>query len=137
MSTHITHRFSILSPLVFLYASLAILVLVLQTQLIAWGVELRVLHGANTILFLVASAAIFWMSVSLRAIGGQALLKALYGGFMIRFFVLAGAAFIYILTKRKQVNIPGLAGAALFYVLYLIVEIRSLRSFLKSDSSNA
>lgn len=137
MNTRLTDRLSILSPLVFLYTGLAILIIVLQTQLKGWGVDLRVLHGANTILFLVASVAIFWMSVSLRASGGQALLKALYGGFMIRFFVLAGAAFVYILTKRKQVNIPGLAGAALFYVLYLVVEIRALRSFMKSDSSNA
>lgn len=100
-------------------------------------VDLAVLHAANTILFLVASFAAFWMSIALRKSGGHALLKALYGGFMIRFFVLAGAAFIYILSKRKQVNIPALAGGALFYVLYLVVEIRSLRSVLKSDSSNA
>jgi len=137
MSTRLTNRLSFLSPLLVLYTTLVLIIFVFKTQLIGLRVDLGVLHAANTILFLVASFAAFWMSIALRKSGGHALLKALYGGFMIRFFVLAGAAFIYILSKRKQVNIPALAGGALFYVLYLVVEIRSLRSVLKSDSSNA
>lgn len=137
MSNRLTDRLSLLSPLVFLYTILAISFIVFNDFLSNRGVDPRVLHGANTLLFIVASWATFWMALSLRKAGGQALLKALYGGFMIRFFVLAGAAFVYILSKRKQVNIPGLAGAALMYVLYLVIEIRSIRSQLKSESSNA
>jgi hypothetical protein len=55
---------------------------------------------------------------------------------MIRFFVLAGSAFIYILSQRKQVNIPGLIGGAFFYILYLIVELRPIRAKLKSTIPN-
>lgn len=137
MKTRLSSRSPVFYPLVLLYTALAILILLLRTQLFGWGVDVQVLQGANTLLFLVALVAAWWMSGSLRKPGGQALLKALYGGFMIRFFVLAVTAFIYILSKRKQVNIPGLVGGAFFYILYLVVEIQSLRSVLKSDSSDA
>jgi hypothetical protein len=123
--------------LIVLGAGLALLIALFHVQLTALGVDLRVLHVANGLLFVVSSMATIWMGKSLQRSGGTALLKALYGGFMIRFFLLAGAAFIYILSKRKQVNVPGLIGSAIFYILYLTVEIRSLRNVLKSNSSNA
>jgi hypothetical protein len=137
MKTRPANRSSVFYPLILLYTALAMLILLLRAPLFRWGVEVQVLQGSNTLLFLVAFVAAWWMSGSLRQSGGQALLKALYGGFMIRFFVLAATAFIYILSKRKQVNIPGLVGSAFFYILYLVVEIQSLRSLLKSDSANA
>lgn len=136
MSTRLTDRLSFLTPLLVLYTTLAMLMVVLKTKLIGWGVDLQVLHGANTILFGVAVFAAIWMSASLRKSGGHALLKAIYGGFMIRFFVLAGSAFLYILSQRKQVNIPGLIGGALFYMLYLVVELRPIRAKLKSNVPN-
>ena len=126
-----------ISPLVYLYTFLAISIVLLKNQLVGHGIDVRVLHGANTLLFIVASLTTFWMAIALRRSGGQALLKALYGGFIIRFFLIAVTAFIYILSKRKQVNIPGLIGGALFYILYLVVEIRSTRKSLKSESSYA
>jgi hypothetical protein len=118
-------------------AGITLLIVLLKDQLINQGVDLRVLHAANLLLFLVSTVSTIWMIRSFRQPDGHALLKALYGGFMIRFFLLAIAAFIYILANRKGVNIPGLVGSAVFYILYLTVEIRSLRKVLKSTNPNA
>lgn len=123
-----------IAPLAILFALIAGSLFLLQSYILRWGADVRVLHLANILLFAVACISAFWMSASMQRSGATALLKALYGGFMIRFFVLAGAAFIYILSVRKQVNLPGLIGAAIFYLLYLFVEIRSLRTVLKSST---
>lgn len=130
-------RISMLLPLVLLFMALSGAIFLLDSQLMQWGVDIRVLHGSNALLFGVTALASLWINRSLRGTGGQALLKALYGGFMIRFFLLASVAFVYIIAQRKQVNLPGLIGAAFFYVLYLWIEVRSLRPVLKSDSRHA
>ncbi|MFM7671252.1 MAG: hypothetical protein ACKO6Q_01505 [Bacteroidota bacterium] len=137
MYTTLSDRLSILSPIVSLYGVLAILIIFLRQQLVGWGVDVRVLHGANTILFLAAAFASIWVTIQFRHANGQSMLKALYGGFMIRFFLIALTAFVYILMKRKQVNVPGLVGGAIFYVLYMVLEIQTLRAKLKHPSTNA
>jgi hypothetical protein len=133
MNIRSTGRLAALLPFLFLFGGITLVVFLLNPLLFSWGVDVRVLQVSNALLFLVALFSTGWMGKSFRQPGGQALLKALYGGFMIRFFILAISAFIYILVKRKQVNVPGLAGAAFFYVLYTVIEIRALRTHFKSD----
>ncbi len=137
MQTSSPTRIAALFPFISLLLILAAGIFLLEKYLIRWGVDVRVLHAANVLLFAVTALASIWMSRSLRAAGGQALLKALYGGFMIRFFILASVAFAYIISQRKQVNLPGLIGAAVFYILYLSVEVRSLQPVLKSGKQHA
>ncbi len=130
-------RTSILAPLLLLYTLLAAGIYFFSGRLVAMGAEVRVLHGANTIVFLATLAASLWLTIQFQRSGGQAALKGLYGGFMIRFFLIALSAFVYILLKRKEVNVPGLIGGAIFYVLYWLVEIRNLPSKMKSTSHHA
>jgi hypothetical protein len=132
-----SERISLLSPLVLLYTVLAAAIFFFSERLATTGADVRELHGANTIVFLATLAASVWLTIQFQRSGGQAALKGLYGGFMIRFFLIALSAFVYILLKRKEVNVPGLIGGAIFYVLYWLVEIRSLRSKMKSTSTHA
>jgi predicted neutral ceramidase superfamily lipid hydrolase len=137
MSTPLSDRRSQLAPIAFLFALLSVLIILLESRLHQLGVDGRVLHGANLLLFITAGLSSLLLLLQSKKSGGQALLKSIYGGFMIRFFGIALAALIYILLKRKEVNSPGLIGGAIFYVLYWVVEIRSLRQILKSDSGHA
>jgi len=124
-------------PFVALFGLLTLTISLFQAQWIQWGANPQVLHSANTILFAVTASTFWFMNRQFRQPGGQALLKGLYGSFMIRFFLIALAAFVYILIQRKQVNVPGLIGGGIFYVLYLGLEIRQLQRMLKSDSRHA
>ncbi|MFN4893413.1 MAG: hypothetical protein ACK5G0_06605 [Bacteroidota bacterium] len=137
MQISLSNKLAHLAPIAFLYTVLGAGIVLLESKLHQWGVDRRVLHGANTLLFITAGLSSLLQLLQSKKSGGQALLKSIYGGFMIRFFGIALAALIYILLKRKEVNIPGLIGGAIFYILYWVVEIRSLRQILKSDPGHA
>lgn len=137
MNTTLSDKLSHLAPITLLYTVLAAGIIFFQSYLEQWGVDKRVLHGANTVLLLTASLSLFLMLLQTGKPGSQAILKSIYGGFIIRFLGIAMAAFIYIFLKKKNVNIPGLIGGAFFYVLYWVVEIRSARKQLKSTAPHA
>ena len=137
MNTPQTRLRTSLPPFVALFGLLTLAISLFQTQWIKLGADPRVMHSANTILFAVTIISFWVMSRQFRQPGGQALLRGLYGSFMIRFFLIAVAAFVYILIQRKQVNVPGLIGGGIFYVLYLGLEIRQIQRMLKSASTHA
>lgn len=137
MNTTLSDKLSHLAPIVFLYTLLAVGIIFFETSLRQLGVDRKVLHGANTVLFLTASLSSLLLLLQSGQSGSHAILKSIYGGFMIRFLGIALAAFIYIFLKKKEVNIPGLVGGAIFYVLYWVVEMRSMRKQLKSPSTHA
>ena len=132
MKTPVSDKLGQLAPIAFLYAVLGAGIVLFESRLDQWGVDRRVLHGANTLLFITAGLSSLLLLLQSQKTGERAVLTSIYGGFMIRFFGIALAAFIYIMLKRKEVNIPGLIGGAVFYILYWMVEINTLRKKLKS-----
>lgn len=98
------------------------------------GVQLSVLHGAHLILWLVTLFTYRMAARSFSNPNPQVSVRALMGGMLIKFLVIALAAFIYIFFVRKQVNLPALAGAALLYVIYTVLETNWLLKALKRPS---
>lgn len=137
MNKTLSEKLSHLAPITFLYTVLAVGIIFSESYLRQWGVDKRVLHGANTLLLLTASLSSFLMLMQSGKTGSNAILTSIYGGFIIRFFGIALAAFLYIFLQKKNVNIPGLIGGALFYVLYWAVEIRAVRNQMKSSAPHA
>jgi hypothetical protein len=122
-------------PLTLVFVLFTAIFLVSSAWLEKKGVDQQVLLGGNLLLFVVSMFSYFLSHRSLRSANPQAFVRSMYAGFMIRFFVLALAAFIYIMISKKDVNKAGLIACAGLYIIYSIVETRSLVKLLKEKKN--
>jgi hypothetical protein len=110
----------------YLFLASSILFFLLKFLLAGTAVNYNVLLYGNLLLF-----AVSWISVrmSTRAVvhkNVQVFLRLVYGSFLMKFFVLAIAAFVYISIFKKQVNKPALFGCFGLYIIYTLIEVRTV-----------
>ena len=90
---------------------------------------------ANGLLVLLMLLSYWMTQKSLSSSNPNHFVRAVYGSFLLKFFVLALTAFIYIMVVRDQVNKPALYISLGMYVLYTILEVRSLQLLLRRSKN--
>lgn len=122
-----------LRPVLLLFLIVNVLCLAGKSWLAKKGVSQEVLLGGNGLLMLVSILAYLLMRKALVSGSAQAFVRAIYGSFMLRFFLVAIAAFVYIMVVREKVNKPALIACAGLYILYTVIETRSLMKMLRKN----
>ena len=122
-------------PLLFLFLVLNLFFLVSRQWLREKGIDTEVVVVANGLLVLLMLLSYWMTQKSLSSSNPNHFVRAVYGSFLLKFFVLAIAAFIYIMVVRKQVNKPALYISLGMYVLYTILEVRSLQLLLRRSKN--
>ncbi len=122
-----------LFPLLLFFIVVNGLLLVFQGQLRAAGLDTGVLLVANLILFAIFFISLWMHLRSMANSSTHVFMRNMYSGMLLKLFGGALAAFIYMYLNRNNINKPALFGAMALYVLYTIIELRSV---LKQSKSN-
>ncbi|HSZ33084.1 MAG TPA: hypothetical protein VK772_07220 [Puia sp.] len=112
--------------LLLLFLILSGIFYVLKNLIDQTTVNYNVLIFGNLLLFIVSWISIRMSTKAVRHENVQVFLRLMYGSFILKFFVLAIAAFIYISIFKKEVNKPALFGCFGLYILYTVIEVRSV-----------
>ena len=112
--------------LLLLFLILSGIFYVLKNLIDQTTVKYNVLIFGNLLLFIVSWISIRMSTKAVRHENVQVFLRLMYGSFILKFFVLAIAAFIYISIFKKEVNKPALFGCFGLYILYTVIEVRSV-----------
>ncbi|MCR6719828.1 MAG: hypothetical protein NVV59_05915 [Chitinophagaceae bacterium] len=101
------------------------------------GFNTDVLVIANIFLVLLAIVSFLMTRRSLDAKNPNVFVRAIYGSFLMKFFAIAILAFVYIVViSKKEVNKPALYASLGLYVLYTVLEVRSLLQLLKKPKND-
>ena len=122
-------------PLLFLFLVLNLFFLVFRDWLRKKAIDTDVIVVANGLLVLLMLLSYWMTQKSLSSSNPNHFVRAVYGSFLLKFFVLALTAFIYIMVVRDQVNKPALYISLGMYVLYTILEVRSLQLLLRRSKN--
>jgi hypothetical protein len=122
-------------PLVLVFVFFTAAFIIGRNWLEEKGVDQQVLIAGNLLLFIVSFFTYFLTQRAIRSSNPQAFVRAMYAGFMLRFFALAIAAFIYIMVTKKDVNKAALIACAGLYIIYSIIETRTLVKMLKQKKN--
>jgi predicted tellurium resistance membrane protein TerC len=122
-------------PLLFLFLGLSLVFLVLQYFIQGTFVNYRVLLVGNLLLFIVGWISVTMSKAALEHKNVQIFLRLVYGSFLLKFFVLAIGAFVYIALYKKNINKPALLGCFGLYIIYAIIELRSVMKQSKKPNA--
>ena len=124
-----------LLPMILLFFLMTIFFFSASGWLYKKGFDPEVLAIANILLFAVSLITFYITFNSLNSTNPHAFVRAMYGGFIIKFFVLAMAAFLYIMIEKKEVSKRALFAAMGLYVVYTVIEVRTLLRVLKQKKN--
>jgi hypothetical protein len=94
-----------------------------------------VLLIGNIILFAITLTSLLIHQRGTKAANPQAFVRSVYAGIMIKLFACMIAAAAYILSARANVNKPALFGCMFLYVLYTVIEVRSLQKSIRQQKN--
>lgn len=106
-----------------------------KNLLAKWGMDQNVAIIGNIIVFALVLVSFLLLVRSVRSSNPQAFVRAMYMSFLVKFFVLAIAAFVYIQITKKDVNKPALFACMGLYLVYTILEVRTLMKVLKEKKN--
>jgi hypothetical protein len=122
-------------PLLYLFLGLSLFFLVLRYLIPGTFINYRVLHLGNLLLFIVGWISVRMSKAALEHKNVQIFLRLVYGSFLLKFFVLAIGAFTYIAIYKKNINKPALLGCFGLYIIYAIIELRSVMKQSKKPNA--
>jgi hypothetical protein len=122
-------------PLLYLFLGLSLVFLFLQYLIPGTFVNYRVLLVGNLLLFIVGWISVRMSKAALEHKNVQMFLRLVYSSFLLKFFVLAIGAFIYIALYKKNINKPALLGCFGLYIVYAIIELRSVMKQSKKPNA--
>ena len=122
-------------PVLYLFLGLSTLILLFKYLIPGSGINYRVLMIGNLLLFSVGWISIKMSTKALYHQSVQVFLRLVYGSFLLKFFILAAAAIGYIFLYKKGINKPALFGCFGLYLLYMIVEVRTVMKQSKKPNA--
>jgi hypothetical protein len=122
---------SLARPLLIVFIAFSAFFVAGKNLLTKWGVDQNVVIIGNIIVFALVFISFILLIRSVRSSNAQAFVRGMYMSFLVKFFVAAIAAFIYIQATKKDVNKPALFACMGLYLVYTIIEVRSLVKVLK------
>jgi hypothetical protein len=122
-----------LIPLVLVFILINSALLFSRSSLTEMGLDVSVLMTANILLFLIFFISLWLHLRSMANSSTHVFMRNMYSGMLLKLFGGAIAAFVYIYLFRDKVNKPALFGSMAIYVLYTIIELRSVLKQSKSS----
>lgn len=122
-----------LIPLVLVFILINSGLLFTRTSLTEMGLDVSVLMTANILLFLIFFISLWLHLRSMANSSTHVFMRNMYSGMLLKLFGGAIAAFVYIYLFREKVNKPALFGSMAIYILYTIIELRSVLKQSKSS----
>jgi hypothetical protein len=114
-------------PILLAFVIFSCLILVFRTQAAEWSVDRRVLLGGNGLLFLVTAISFYMYTRGLRNNNAHFFVRMLYGSLLVKMMVCLVAVLVYAMAAGAAVNRNGIIGCFILYLLYTVLEVRSLR----------
>ncbi|WP_290792222.1 hypothetical protein [Flavihumibacter sp. UBA7668] len=122
-----------LIPLVLVFILINSVLLFFRARLSDMGLDVSVLMTANILLFLIFFISLWLHLRSMANSSTHVFMRNMYSGMLLKLFGGAIAAFVYIYLFREKVNKPALFGSMAIYVLYTVIELRSVLKQSKSS----
>lgn len=122
-----------LLPLLLFFIAVNGLLIVFQQRLASAGLDTSVMLVANLILFGIFFISLWLHLRSMANSSTHVFMRNMYSGMLLKLFGGALAAFVYMYLNRNNVNKPALFGAMALYVVYTIIELRSVLKQSKSS----
>ena len=103
-----------------------------SSQLVKWGVDSKVLAAGNLLLFAVSFFSFILYQRAMLHSTTMGFLRNTYGGLFLKLLVCAIAVAAYVLSNREHVNKPAIYICVFLYLLYTLLEMRSLLQWNKT-----
>ena len=100
------------------------------------GVDSTVIMMGNLLLFLVSFIAFMLYRKALIHPTTAGFLRNVYSGMLLKLFACAAGAFVYIIITDGAVNKPALFACLFLYLLYTVIEMRSVLGISKELKKN-
>lgn len=113
-------------PLVIVFLSTAVLILVFRNSLTAAGFDWQVLSGGNLFIYLVTVVSMHLLNKGLQAPNTPTFLHNAYSGIMLKMFACALAVFIYVFIAGKSFNKASLFACMGLYIVYTYLEFSGI-----------
>lgn len=119
-------------PLLITFLALMVLIFVANMVLNDKGVNYNVLMGAN-VLFFVVSFLVFRMQyIAMHHSNPQVFIRSVMAGTMIKMFACIIAVVAYYFAGKTTFNKPAVYISMLIYIIYLVVEVRTIMKLNKT-----
>jgi hypothetical protein len=113
-------------PAIIICITLSIIFWAFGDEMIAKGIDSKVVISGNALIFLVTLIAYIMEIKGFASSSNPVFLRMFYGSFLIKMMVLITSAFIYIISVKKNLNKPALFTCMALYVVYTFIEVRAL-----------
>jgi hypothetical protein len=123
-------------PIILLFIILNAFIIVFRRFLTSEGFSVDILIIGNIILFGITLLSFVLLSRGMKASSTPAFLRSIYGSFMIKFLIVAVTVFGYAFYAKANINKPGLFTLMFLYLVYTILEIKTLMKLSRKGNSN-
>ena len=111
------------------------LFLATRSLLTRWSVNQEVMILGSIILFAATAISFYFYSKSLQNNNAHAFSRMITLGMFIKLLLCLGASFIYIMLAGKEVNLGGVIGCMILYMIYTFIEVSALMKLSKRNKN--
>jgi len=123
-------------PVVLFFIIINGAVVMLKKPLLSIGADQSVAIGGNLVLFIATMLSLFLYQRAMAHASTHGFLRNAYSGLIAKLVICLLAVAIYALLQRENVNKVGIFLCVFFYLVYSVIEMRSLMRWNK-ESKNA
>ena len=100
-----------------------------------WSADQNVLILGNLILFTATAISYYFYAKSFQNNNAHAFVRMITAGMFIKLLLCLGTAFIYIMLAGKEVNLGGVIGCMILYMVYTFIEVSALMKLSKKNKN--
>lgn len=100
-----------------------------------WSVDRDVIIIGNLILFIATAVSYYFYSKSFQNNNAHAFVRMITAGMFIKLLLCLGVSFIYIMSAGKDVNLGGVIGCMVLYMIYTVIEVSALMKLSKKNKN--
>lgn len=119
-------------PLVLVFLLVTLFCIGGKSQLLQWGFSPLVVGTGNLILFSVSLLSFILYQRAMTHPTTMGFLRNTYGGLFLKLLVCAIAVAVYVLSDREHVNKQGIFACVFLYLVYTLLEMRTLLQWNKA-----
>jgi hypothetical protein len=110
---------------------MSILLFLTRDQIVAAGLDFKVLFGGNILLFLITALALFFHKKGMENKNPNVFFRAVYGSMIARMFLCILIILVYVSFAGDNFNKTSLLLCFVFYFLYSFLEVYRVFSLFK------
>jgi hypothetical protein len=118
-------------PLFISFLILTLLIFAGYTLLADKGINYAVVMGGNSLFFLVSLLVFRMQYAAMYNSNPHVFIRSVMGGTIIKMFACIAAVIIYYVISRPAFNKPAVYISMLIYIVYLVVEVRTIMKLNK------